>query len=873
MLVGVLLTPTFARGQFVQVSGFSPSFGEPGQEVVITGNNFTGSTAVFFDNVQAAFTVNNNISPITITAIVPTTGKTGKISVVQSFTATSVNTFVVAPRIESFERQGNPDVIVAAIGDAIQVEGDNFLSAGTSPAGTTVIKVGNTTATAVSVTANSQLVFLVPTAAVSGPISVETFAGRFITSSNLIVSGTAVITSFDPQIGPGGTQVQINGGDFTGSTNVYFNGVDTPFNVTSSSQIIATAPTNAGAGVITVHTPNGIATSFSNFVSVGTAPNILSFIPTSGKAGDPIVLEGINFTGATNVLFNGETSAFGVTSDSQISVIVPTNITSGPITVQGPGGQYVSSNSFGIEPVIDSFDPIAGTVGTLVVVNGQNFAEVTNVNFAGVTASFTKTGPDQIQALVPFGATNGALQVISSAGTNSSATNFTVTFGIPLITGFNPSNGLPGSEVLLSGVHFAGVSNVTFNGVDALSFGVTSDSQISAHVPTEGTTGLITVFGPAGTNTSTNLFYYPPRMTSFIPLRAVVGGTVTIHGTNFTDATQVLFSGAENTKIDASFTAVSDLELTAVVPSNIIDGVVTVVTPGGAIVSTEDFVLLARLDSFSPPWAPASSTVTINGLNFEKVSFVRINGNNANFIIHSSTLITTQIPPPSDTGPITLVNTLGDVTSSTNDIVVTKPTNTGLVVTNQPSLVLQNGNLDVIIVVTNNGPSIATEVRSVHSFPSAFTINSVTNSIGTCSVSGRTITCDIASLTNGTAALITVNVKAKTLGEHALTSTVSQREGELLGADNQVTVSIPVISDFDRRIIITELTNSSSYQLHWNFSAADFNLQARSRLLSVNDPWVTISNDVFTVTQNFAIFHIYTNLSTGASRFFRLIRE
>lgn len=870
MLVGVLLMPTIVRGQFVQVSGFTPAFGEPGQEVVITGDNFTGATAVFFDNVQAAFTVDSNIR---ITAIVPITGKTGKISVTQSFTATSVSTFVIAPRIESFERQGNPDVVVAAIGDAIQVEGANFLSAGTSPAGTTVIKVGETTATSVGVTANSQLVFHVPTDAVSGPISVETFAGRFITTSNLIVSGTAVITSFDPQIGPGGTQVQINGGDFTGSTNVYFNGVAANFNVTSLSQIIATAPTNAGAGVITVHTPNGIATSFSNFVSVGTAPNILSFEPTSGKAGDPIVLEGINFSGATNVLFNGVAAGFGVTSDSQINAIVPPNITSGAITVQGPGGEHVSSNSFGIEPIIDSFDPVAGTVGSLIVVNGQNLAEVTNVNFAGVSAAFTRTGPDQIQAQVPFGATNGPLQVISAAGTNSSATNFTVTFGIPLITDFSPGNGLPGEEVVLTGVHFAGVSNITFNGVDALSFGVTSDSQISAHLPSEGTTGPITVFGPAGTNTTTNLFYYPPRMTSFSPLRTVIGGVVAIQGTNFTDTSQVLFSGAENTKIAAEVVAVSDHELIATAPSNLVDGVISVVTPGGVIVSTDSFVVLPRFDTFSPIWAPSDSTVTITGLNFEKVSFVRFNGDNANFIIHSSSLITAQIPPGASTGPITLVSSLGDVATSTNDIVVTGSTDLGLVATNQPSLVLQNGDLDVIIVLTNQGQSIATEVRTVHTFPSAFTINHVTNTLGTCSISGQTVTCDIVSLTNGTSASITVNLKAKNLGEHAVTSTVTQREGELNGGDNQAFLSIPVINDFDRTIIITEFPDTGSFQLHWNFSAADFNLQARSRLLSVNDPWITISNDLFTVTQNFAIFHIYTNASTGMSRYFRLVRE
>ena len=109
--------------------------------------------------------------------------------------------------------------------------------------------------------------------------------------------------------------------------------------------------------------------------------------------------------------------------------------------------------------------------------------------------------------------------------------------------------------------------------------------------------------------------------------------------------------------------------------------------------------------------------VTMNGLNFEKVSFVKFNGVSANFIIHSPTLITAQVPPQTDSGPITLQNTSGDLTTSAIDFVLTKATDTGLILTNQPSLVLQNGNVDVVILVTNRGPSIATELRSVHTFP------------------------------------------------------------------------------------------------------------------------------------------------------------
>jgi IPT/TIG domain len=60
------------------ITTFTPTFGPVGTSVVITGTNFTGATAVTFNNVTATFTVN---SVTQITATVPTTATTGKIKV------------------------------------------------------------------------------------------------------------------------------------------------------------------------------------------------------------------------------------------------------------------------------------------------------------------------------------------------------------------------------------------------------------------------------------------------------------------------------------------------------------------------------------------------------------------------------------------------------------------------------------------------------------------------------------------------------------------------------------------------------------------------------------------------------------------------
>ena len=75
------------------ITSFSPTSGPVGTSVTITGTNFTGATAVRFNNVTASFVVNSSTK---ITATVPVGATTGLISVTgPGGTATSSTNFTV----------------------------------------------------------------------------------------------------------------------------------------------------------------------------------------------------------------------------------------------------------------------------------------------------------------------------------------------------------------------------------------------------------------------------------------------------------------------------------------------------------------------------------------------------------------------------------------------------------------------------------------------------------------------------------------------------------------------------------------------------------------------------------------------------------
>jgi len=861
-----------AQAQTPRVDSFSPTFGEPGTQVTITGAfTPTARTTVTFGNGNVLGDV-TSVTSSQIVVTVPPEAVTGPISVTHQFalgtaTHSSAQQFAVAPRVNRFERQGNPGVTVAAIGDTIQVEGANFV-----PGGTTVLFAGQAAST-VNVTAPSQLFATVPSDATTGPLTVSTFAGTFVTTSNLVVSGSAVITGFTPTIGGGGTQVTISGGDFTTATAVTFNGHAAQFGVTSASQIIATAPTNAGTGPIVVTTAVGTATSSSNFVGTGSGPVITGFNPPSGKPGDPIVIEGLNFTGVTNVLFNGSNAAFGISADTQITAFVPTNATSGPITLVSEFGTNSSAQAFGVTPLITNFAPAAGTVGSVILISGANLGEVTNVSFAGVSAAFTNTAPDQIHAIVPFGATNGPIQVIAPSGTNSSAADFTVTFGVPLITGFSPANGLAGTEVILTGVHFSGATNVTFNGVDAASFGVTSDTQISAFAPAGAGTGPITVFGPAGTNQSTNLFYFAPRLTAFSPTNGPVGAPVTLTGSNFTDAVSVRFVATNDTRVEAPFTVTGDTQLDVIVPTNALTGPITVTTPGGVFVSGESFEVLPRIDAFAPLWAPVGADIVVNGYNFDSVSAVKLGNLSASFTFQSATQLTVNIPSGAATAPLTFITASGASAASAIDLIVTRSTDLGVTHTPDPVVVTAGENFNFLISITNHGPSIATEVEVTHTLASAFAINSVTSTFGTCSINGSLITCQIPSLTNQSSALVTVNARSLLRGGFLSEARVDLREGDSAPANNVHSLVVPVIQESDRLLSINLIPDTNLVQILWPASTANFFPQVTADLLNTNTPWETLTNSISTITQNFIIFNVITNEATAPRRFYRLFKN
>jgi len=129
----------------------------------------------------------------------------------------------------------------------------------------------------------------------------------------------------------------------------------------------------------------------------------------------------------------------------------------------GSGGGGPTQPPGGDPPLIASFSPTAGTVGTQVTISGLLFAATpqgNTVRFNGVTSTVLSANATSLVAEVPAGAATGPIQVTTAGGSATSGGDFTVLSGIGAAwtTRLAGPRGRP-SGIAWTGARFAAVGS------------------------------------------------------------------------------------------------------------------------------------------------------------------------------------------------------------------------------------------------------------------------------------------------------------------------------------------------------------------------------------------------------------------------------
>jgi hypothetical protein len=342
----------------------------------------------------------------------------------------------------------------------------------------------------------------------------------------------------------------------------------------------------------------------------------------------------------------------------------------------------------------------------------KNTTAIQNVQFSGQVAAVSDaaaTNPRQLTTSIDWGDKTGSTPgtvsgangtfTVTSIHTYNNAGSFTITITVtdtttrqtsrgsgaatvtmqgPAITGINSNSGpaAGGTKVTITGSNFTNATSVSFGTTAAASFTITSDTQITAVSPAGNGTVDVTVTTPGGTSTistADQFTYIPlPSVKSVTPTSGPVAGgtTVTITGSNFTNATSVSF-GSTTT---SNFTVDSDTQITALSPqgSGTVD--VTVTTPNGTSAKSQadqlSYIPPPTVTGINPASGPTTggTKVTITGSNFTGATSVSF-GTTAtnNFTVDSDTQITVVSPAGSGTVDVTVTTPEGTSTASTAD--------------------------------------------------------------------------------------------------------------------------------------------------------------------------------------------------------------
>jgi uncharacterized protein YhjY with autotransporter beta-barrel domain len=434
------------------ITSISPTSGAAagGASVVITGTNFTGTTAVTFGATAApTFTV-NSATQITVTVPAHSAG-TVDITVTNTSgtSATSASdqfTYIAAPTVTSVSPVQGP----TAGGTSVTITG-------TGLSGATAVRFGATNATTFTVNSATSITATSPSgSAGTVDVTVTTTGGTSTTSASDQYTYLAppTVTGLSPTSGPlaGGTSVIITGTNFSSATTVVFGASSATFSANSNTQITATAP--SGAGTVDVRVVNGGGTSATTAADHFTY-NAITLSPAS-----PLTAGAVAAAYSNTISASGGTGpyTFAVTSGS-IPAGLTLNSSTGVLS-----GTPTAGGSFNF--TVTATDTVGGATGSLAYALTINAPTVTvssgTINAATVGQSYTTgptfsgaggTGPYTFSVsagALPAGLTiNASTGVVSGTPTAGGTFNFTVK-AIDSSTGAGPYNGTVAASITVN---------------------------------------------------------------------------------------------------------------------------------------------------------------------------------------------------------------------------------------------------------------------------------------------------------------------------------------------------------------------------------------------------------------------------------------
>ena len=266
--------------------------------------------------------------------------------------------------------------------------------------------------------------------------------------------------------------------------------------------------------------------------------------------------EGLNFINRVyfgedqveELFYLGSTGVSGEIPSSAMTADLTAQTNDGILNLGRPNIVLDSSSQVLVSGLLPEY--VSGQAGDTIVISGENFHKITNVNFgaglgsSGESGQFSVISDQILEVIVPTGASYDGVTVFSSlrTGLNNNQTfasgkSYNNFIPIPNVTGINSGMLAKDSEFIIGGVNMSGVTGVSVNDIifNQSSFESLGKTGVKVTVPTGYAQGRPNLLLQSGVS------HLAPEEFSFNPLAEIVGvsagniigSQMTISGHNF----------------------------------------------------------------------------------------------------------------------------------------------------------------------------------------------------------------------------------------------------------------------------------------------------------------------------------------------------
>ena len=513
------------------IANLSPATGSTGTSVTINGSNFGSTQALSTVSFNGVVATPASWSNTSIVVPVPPGATTGPVVVtVNEVPSNSVTFTTTSGSVAGTVTRASDSVpISGALVEAIQ---NGLVKASANTIGDGTYSIAN----------------LVP-----GTYDIRASAAQFATqvSAGVVVVGGSATTANLSLAQPGTIAGRITRDD--GTTPI----VGAIVKVFQGANPVAKVNTNATGDYAANALPPGTYTvqvSASGF-NTSITPNV------TVTANNSTTLD-LSLTNATN---NNPVRYVYDELGRLVAVIDPAGDTARYVYDSVGNIMSISRQSSSLVSVLE-FTPKMGLEGTTVTIYGTGFSTTPSgnaVTFNGTTAVVSSSNATEIVTTVPAGATTGLISVTTAAGSDSSDVPFVVGTNAPIITSFTPNIGTVGTAVTITGQNFEATAHsnrARFNGTLAAITAATTTS-ISTSVPSNATSGRISVATPLGEGSSATDFFVPPGSFTAADVemtgRMAIGETKLVTISTANKIALIVFDGVAGQRISLQMTGVT----------------------------------------------------------------------------------------------------------------------------------------------------------------------------------------------------------------------------------------------------------------------------------------------------------------------------